>query len=68
MDNLPQPEIVQLLGKLAAGQVHPLRSARRAMILWALDHTNGNVSHAAHILGTSRGTIYRYVGSHDITA
>ena len=63
MENSPQQEIIQLLDKLAEGQVQPLRSARRAMILWALEYTQGNVSQAAHILGTSRGTVYRYVGS-----
>jgi len=55
-----QEEIVQLISGLAAGKVFPLRTARRALIRWTLEHTDGNVSQAAHLLGTSRGTIYRY--------
>ncbi len=53
-------DIVRLVSELAQGQVQPLRRARRAMIQWALAHTDGNVSQAAQMLGTSRGTIYRY--------
>ncbi len=53
-------DIVRLVSELAQGQVQPLRTARRAMIRWALLHTDGNVSQAAQMLGTSRGTIYRY--------
>jgi len=56
-------DIVRLVSELAQGQVQPLRAARRAMIEWALVHTDGNVSQAALMLGTSRGTIYRYTRS-----
>jgi len=55
-----QKEIVQLVNLLAEGKVHPLQKARRAMIRWALVSTHGNVSRAANLLGTSRGTVYRY--------
>lgn len=49
-----------LVSNLAQGKVHSLKDARRAMVHWALSHTEGNVSQAAQMLGTSRGTIYRY--------
>jgi len=60
MQSPSQKEIVQLVSQLASGRVFPLRSARRAMIRWALVNTGGNVSQAAQLLGTSRGTVYRY--------
>ena len=55
-----QEEILELIHQLDGGEIQPLRCARRAMIHWALAHTDGNVSQAAQRLGTSRGTIYRY--------
>ena len=60
MDVSSQAEIVRLVSHLAEGKVFPLRKARQAMIRWALDSARGNVSHAAELLGTSRGTVYRY--------
>ena len=60
MHGTERQEIVLLISQLAEGKIYPLRSARRAMIQWALVHTDGNVSQAAQMLGTSRGTIYRY--------
>ena len=60
MQSSPQVEIIQLVSQLSEGKVFPLRLARRAMIQWALTSVGGNVSQAAHLLGTSRGTIYRY--------
>ena len=68
MEDTPQQEIIRLLDKLAAGKIYPLRSARRAMVIWALDYAKGNVSQAAHILGTSRGTVYRYANSYHASA
>ena len=59
----PHEDIVRLVGKLAQGELYPLHEARRATIQWALSHTEGNVSQAAQMLGTSRGTIYRYARS-----
>ncbi len=61
MDASSQAEIVRMVSYLAEGRVQPLRRARRAMIRWALDNTHGNVSQAAEMLHTSRGTVYRYV-------
>ena len=52
--------MVQLISLLAEGKVFPLQKARSAMIRWALVSTHGNVSQAANLLGTSRGTVYRY--------
>ena len=60
MESSSQAQIIELMSRLAGGEVCPLRTARRAMIQWALDNTGGNVSQAASLLGTSRGTIYRY--------
>ena len=57
---MDRQEILVLVSHLAQGEVHPLKSARRAMVHWALAHTEGNVSQTAQLLGTSRGTIYRY--------
>lgn len=60
MEGSSQAQIIELMSRLAGGEVCPLRTARRAMIQWALNNTGGNVSQAASLLGTSRGTIYRY--------
>jgi hypothetical protein len=60
-DTTVQDEIVELLGNLSEGQITTLRDTRRAMVRWALRRAEGNVSHAAQLLGVSRGTIYRYV-------
>lgn len=55
-----QQDICQLLGRLSEGEIASLRDTRSAMVRWALQQANGNVSHAAQLLGVSRGTIYRY--------
>jgi transcriptional regulator of acetoin/glycerol metabolism len=55
-----QDEVVRMVGQLAQGRILPLRNARRTVVHWALEQANGNVSHAAQMLGISRGTIYRY--------
>ena len=55
-----QYEIVRVIAHLSEGQIHTLRDTRRAMVHWALQQAEGNVSHAAQLLGVSRGTIYRY--------
>ncbi|GEM_PF-2085794 len=55
-----QEEIVRVIAHLSEGQIHTLRDTRRAMVRWALERAQGNVSHAAQLLGVSRGTIYRY--------
>ena len=60
MQTSSQQEMVQLISLLAEGKVFPLQKARSAMIRWALVSTHGNVSQAASLLGTSRGTVYRY--------
>ena len=60
MNSPSQVEIVQIVRQLAEGKPFPLKVARQAMIQWALVSSGGNVSRAAHLLGTSRGTIYRY--------
>jgi len=60
MQSSSQDEIARLVSQLAQGRIFPLRTARRAMIRWALVSTGGNVSQAAELLGTSRGTVYRY--------
>ena len=59
-NKIVQEEIVKLIENLSEGQIHTLRDTRRAMVLWALRQSEGNVSHAAQLLGVSRGTIYRY--------
>ena len=62
METMSNENIIHLIGQLAEGEVSPLRAARKALVKWALHHANGNVSQAAQMLGTSRGTIYRYAG------
>jgi transcriptional regulator of acetoin/glycerol metabolism len=52
--------LVDLLEELAHGHVEPLKRARNAAIKWALARTDGNVSLAADLLGTSRSTVYRF--------
>lgn len=54
-------EIVFVMNQLAQGRIPPLKVARCAAVRWALAQSKGNVSHAAQMLGISRGTIYRYV-------
>ena len=61
-----EQDILRLLQQLAAGRVGSLRRAREAMILWALDLTDGNIAAAAERLGTSRSTVYRYARSHEL--
>jgi transcriptional regulator of acetoin/glycerol metabolism len=55
-----QKDITEVLGQLMQGEVASLRDTRSAMVRWALQRSHGNVSHAAQLLGVSRGTIYRY--------
>jgi len=53
-------EIVRMISQLAEGRIQPLKAARRTAVQWALAQSEGNISHAAQMLGISRGTIYRY--------
>lgn len=56
-------DVVRMISQLAQGRIQPLKAARRAVVQYALAQSEGNVSHAAHMLGISRGTIYRYARS-----
>jgi transcriptional regulator of acetoin/glycerol metabolism len=67
-DNMQQSptvpeEIVRMVNQLAQGRIQPLKDARRAVVIWALAKSDGNVSQAAQMLKISRGTIYRYARS-----
>lgn len=57
--HLPPSNILSLIRNLATGRIESLRHARQETILWALNHTKGNVAVAADMLGISRSTVYR---------
>ena len=43
-----------------------MASERRSCVAAALDKAQGNISHAARLLGVSRAALYRKLGKHGI--
>jgi len=59
--SIPPEKTRKVAAPRAFSGITPLEDFEREYIVWVLDQLDGNVSAAAHALGVSRSTVYRFL-------
>ncbi|NMG55738.1 sigma-54-dependent transcriptional regulator [Aromatoleum aromaticum] len=59
--SIPSEKASTAAAQRAFSAITPLEEFEREYIVWVLDKLDGNISAAAHALGVSRSTVYRFL-------